>query len=166
MLTKNDSYIQGNWTDERYFKQIENIIRAEFTPKNKLDKKNQKILELIQEKLSVSIHVRRGDYITNKANAKTFGFVGLNYYVNAIKKIKKSVSDSVFFVFSDDINWCQDNLSPLSKNMHFIDHNKGKNSYKDLLLMGACKHNIIANSTFSWWGTWLNTNTNKIIIKP
>lgn len=166
LSAKNDSYVQGNWVDERYFKEIENIIRNEFTVKKKLDEKNQEILKHIQETHSVSIHVRRGDYITNKTNAKTFGFIGLDYYINAIKKIKKIVSNPVFFIFSDDIFWCKKNLNSLVNNVYYIDHNKDKNSYKDLLLMSACKHNIIANSTFSWWGGWLNKNSNKIIIKP
>jgi len=166
LTIKDDSYIQGNWSDENYFIEIKDIIRKEFTSKKKLDEKNQKILKHIQETHSVSIHVRRGDYITNKANAQTFGFIGLHYYVNAIEKINKTVSNPVFFVFSDDILWCKANLTPLTNNIHYIDHNKGKDAYKDLLLMSACKHNIIANSTFSWWGGWLNTNSNKIVIKP
>lgn len=159
---KDNSYIQGYWADERYFKEIDDVIRSEFTPKKKLDEKNQNILNHIQKSNSVSIHVRRGDYVTNKANARAFGFLGLDYYVGAINKIKKSVSNPIFFVFSDDIPWCKANLSSLSEDIYYIDHNKGKDSYKDMLLMSACKHNIIANSTFSWWGKWLNKNSNSI----
>jgi len=164
LSTKNDSYIQGYWQDERYFKEIENIIRKEFTPKKKLDEKNIKILEQIQASTSVSIHVRRGDYITNKANM--LQFIGLDYYVDAIKQIEKSMPNSEYFVFSDDISWCKDNFKQITNKTHFIDHNKGKDAYKDIVLMSACKHNIIANSTFSWWGGWLNQNKNKICIKP
>lgn len=166
LATKDNSYIQGYWADEKYFKEIENVIRAEFTPKKKLDERNQKILKHINEVQSISIHVRRGDYVTNKKNAEVFGFLGLDYYANAINKIKKSVPNSVFFVFSDDIQWCKTNLSPLTKNIIYVDYNKGKEGYKDMLLMSACKHNIIANSSFSWWGSWLNENKRKIVIKP
>ena len=161
---KDNSYIQGYWADERYFKSAENIIRKEFTPKEKLDEKNQKILKQIQSTMSVSIHVRRGDYITNKTNI--LKFIGLDYYVTAINNIKKSISNPVFFVFSDDIPWCKKNLDQLSNNICYINHNTGKNSYKDLVLMNACKQNIIANSSFSWWSGWLNINSNKIIVKP
>lgn len=161
---KNNSYIQGYWTDERYFKEIENIIRKEFTPKKGLDERNQKILKQIQALTSVSIHVRRGDYVANKTNIPKF--IGLNYYVKSIKKIKSTVFDPVFFVFSDDISWCKNNLSQLLNKVYFIDQNKGKDSYKDMLLMSACKHNIIANSTFSWWGGWLNRNPSKIVLSP
>jgi hypothetical protein len=93
-------------------------------------------------------------------------FIGLRYYIDAIRKIKKDIRDPLFFVFSDDIIWCKENLSQFLDKSYFIDHNKGKDSYKDLLLMSACKHNISANSTFSWWGAWLNKNKNKICIKP
>ena len=164
LAIKNNSYIQGYWADERYFKEIGNILRKEFKPKKKFDKRNQKIREKIREITSVSVHVRRGDYITNKTNIPKF--IGLNYYVNSINKIKKSVPKPVFLVFSDDIPWCKQNLNSLMDNVCYIDHNKGKDSYKDLLLMSACKHNIIANSTFSLWGSWLNKNFNKIILKP
>ena len=163
LAVKNNSYIQGYWADERYFNGVENILRKEFTTKKKLDEKNQNILKQIQKTNSVSIHVRRGDYITNKTNIPKF--IGLNYYVNSIKKIKKSASNPVFFVFSDDIPWCKRNLNSLMDNAYYIDHNKGKDSYKDLLLMSACKHNIIANSSFSWWAQWLNKNQNKTVIK-
>lgn len=161
---KDNSYIQGYWADERYFSEIRSIIRKEFTPKKKLDEKNNKLLKQIQALSSVSVHVRRGDYLTNKNNIPKF--VGLDYYVNAFKRIKKSVHDPVFFVFSDDIDWCKSNLKQISKNSLFIDHNKGRDAYKDMLLMSSCEHNIIANSTFSWWGAWMNKNKNKICIRP
>lgn len=164
LAIKDNSYIQGYFADEQYLKEIENIIRKEFTLKKKLDERNKKILKQIQNTVSVSIHVRRTDYITNKTNIPKF--IGLDYYVNSIKKIKKLVSDPIFFVFSDDIPWCKKNLDKLSDNIRYINHNTGKNSYKDLVLMGNCKHNIIANSSFSWWAGWLNNSKNKIVIKP
>ena len=164
LFIKNNSYIQGYWADNRYFKGIENVIRKEFTPRKKLDERNRRILKQIQASTSISIHVRRMDYITNKGQA--LQFIGLDYYKRSIGKIKLKTTDPIFFVFSDDIAWCKDNLMQLLNKVYFIDHNKGKDSYKDILLMSACKHNIIANSTFSWWGGWLNRNKNKISITP
>jgi hypothetical protein len=164
LSVKDESYIQGYWADERYFKEVEDIIRKEFTLKEKLDKRNQEILKQIRLSTSVSIHVRRGDYVTNKTNA--FKFIGFDYYANSIKKIKSMVSDPVFFIFSDDIAWCKENLKQTLDKAYFVDWNNGRESYKDIVLMSACKHNIIANSTFSWWGGWLNQNKNKICIKP
>jgi len=161
---KNNVYVQGYWADERYFKGSEGILRKEFTLKNKLDSKNRKILKQIQNTESVSIHVRRADYVTNKINIPQF--IGLDYYVNAIKKINKIIKNPAFFIFSDDISWCKGNLSPLLDKAYYIDHNQREKSYKDLYLMSICKHNIIANSTFSWWATWLNKHKDKTIITP
>lgn len=165
LVVRDNSYIQGFWQDDRYFKGVDYILRKEFTPKNKLDIKNQEILEHIKETQSISIHVRRGDYITNKTNAKVYCSLGLEYYTTSIKKIKKIISNPIFFVFSDDIPWCKESLTHLVDDIHYIDNNR-REAYKDLLLMSACKHNIIANSTFSWWGGWLNRNSNKIVISP
>jgi hypothetical protein len=161
---KNDSYIQGYWADERYFKKIESTIRKEFTLKKELDDKNKIILKQIQAVNSVSIHVRRTDYVTNKNNLTQF--IGLDYYKKSINKINLEVFNPVYYVFSDDIPWCKANLQKLLHKAYFIDHNKGKDAYKDMMLMSACRHNIIANSSFSWWAGWLNKNKNKIIIRP
>lgn len=158
-----DHYLQGYWSHTAYFEQIEDILRKEFTPKKPLDEKNTKIIEQIKKTNSVSLHVRRGDYITNKTGPR---FVGIEYYKTTIESMNDQLKNPTYFVFSDDINWCKDNLSPLLPKTVFIDHNTGRASYKDLILMSNCKHNITANSTFSWWGAWLNPNKSKIIISP
>lgn len=157
-----NSYIQGYFANEKYFTDIEATLRKDLTFKNKLDNKNLHWAEIIRHVESVSLHVRRSDYITNKTGPK---FIGLNYYIDAIKKIEEKIKNPVFFVFSDDLSWTKQNLEFKHK-AYFIDNNQGNDSYKDMLLMSVCKHNIIANSSFSWWGGWLNTNRNKIIIKP
>lgn len=160
---KDNVYIQGYWADERYFKQIEETIKGDFTFKGQLDVKNQKMADLITKTNSVSIHVRRTDYVNNSINNPQF--IGLDYYINSIKEISKRVSDPVFFIFSDDINWCKQNIRSKYKT-YYVDNNRSEDSYKDMWLMSLCKHNIIANSTFSWWGRWLNKNSGKIVIKP
>lgn len=160
---KNDTYLQGFWFGVKYFKEIEDIIRNEFTPKTELDDKNQKLIEQMQKKNSVSVHVRRGDLVSSNRNDK---FIGLDYYIKVYDSLKKRVQNPTFFIFSDDIEWCRHNLSKLAQNSIYVDHNKGFNSYKDLLLMAHCKHNVVANSSFSWWGSWLNINSNKIVISP
>ncbi|QQS43481.1 alpha-1,2-fucosyltransferase [Candidatus Roizmanbacteria bacterium] len=156
-------YLQGYWSHTMYFEHIRDILFQEFTPKKPLDEKNKKIVEQMRKTNSISLHVRRGDYITNKTGPR---FVGIEYYKNTIDDMNSKVKAATYFVFSDDIAWCQKNLSPLLPNVVFIDHNTGRDSYKDLILMSNCKHNITANSTFSWWGAWLNPNKNKIIISP
>jgi hypothetical protein len=155
-----DIYLSGYWQSEQYFSKITNHLREWYSPKNPLDVQNQELRDKIREGNSVCLHVRRGDYTGNS----TFGFVPVEYYKKAIDTVMKDVSNPQFFVFSDDIPWCKENIK--IPNATFVEHNKGDDSFKDLVLMSYCKHNIIANSTFSWWGAWLNSNPSKIVIAP
>jgi len=162
----NNSTLKGYWQSEKYFKCIEKIIRKEFSFIYPLDKRNIKISEEIKDVNSISIHVRRGDYINLPEAAKMHGGIcDLNYYKKAINIIKRLVESPIFYIFSDDINWCINNLE-VEKNAKYINWNKRQENYRDMQLMMLCKHNIIANSTFSWWGAWLNNNEKKIVIAP
>lgn len=151
----------GYWQNENYFKDIECEIKKVFSFNHVLDKQNQDLLKKIAQIESVSIHIRRGDYIGHDLLG---GICTPVYYQNAINLIKQKVSNPVFFIFSNEIDWCKDNLDIADAT--YIYGNTGHESYKDMLLMSACKHNIIANSSFSWWGAWLNANAKKIIIAP
>ena len=156
-----DCYLIGHFQNENYFKDIRNIILKEFEFKNKVD---DKLTIAILSKLNpISIHVRRGDYINNKHNA-VFNVCDVNYYHKAIDLICEKVKTPYFYIFSEDIAWCKENLKIKQPHL-FIEYNE-KNTIRDLLLMSFCKHNIIANSTYSWWGAWLNKNKSKIIIAP
>lgn len=157
--------IDGYWQSEKYFADVATEIKKEFTFKSKPDKKNKKMLDMISGSNSVSVHVRRGDYVNDAKTKSVHGVDLSSYYLNAVKHIKKNVSDPVYFVFSDDINWCKNNLN-LDGEAHYVDHNRGNKSYEDLRLMSNCKHNIIANSSFSWWGAWLNSCKNRIVVAP
>lgn len=161
-LTMNNKYLYAHYQSEKYFKIVEKEIRKDFIFVNKLDKKNLILKHNIENENAVSIHVRRGDYL-NK-NSTLSNVCTIKYYLNAINYILKRVDNPKFYIFSNDITWCKENL--YLKNAVYINHNKGKDSYKDMQLMSSCKHNIIANSTFSWWGAWLNNNKNKIVIAP
>lgn len=152
----------GGWQSEKYFKDISSVIRRTFKFPG-LNKINSEIAYEISNSNSVSIHVRRGDYL----NAENITFQNCCtpiYYKNAINRIKNEVVNPKFYVFSNDIAWCRENLG--LEDARYIDWNKGKESYRDMQLMSLCKHNIIANSSFSWWGAWLNENTNKIVLAP
>lgn len=160
-----DAYLNGYWQSEKFFKDISPELRKDFSFKN-IDKNNKLILNKIIKSNSVSIHIRRGDYVTNPNFNKFHGGIcNISYYLKAIELIKRKVKKPVFFIFSDDLDWVKKNL-PLLENTIFVDINKGKNSYKDLFLMSKCKHNILANSSFSWWAAWLNSNSDKIIVCP
>ncbi len=157
-----DVYLEGWWGNERYFKDIESIIRREFTLRKELDNDNEELLEKIILNNSVSVHIRRGDYLFNPY----FADLTLDYYFKAINFMSSKVRNPYLFIFSDDVSWAKKNLNKLEMSKIFVDINGNKTDYKDLVLMSKCKHNIIANSTFSWWGAWLNNNPKKIIIAP
>ena len=109
----------------------------------------------------MSLHIRRGDYLNIKGKDIS---LSLDYHKGAIAYIMEHVQDPIFFIFSDDPLWVRDNLKV--ENATYVDWNSGKDSWQDMCLMSCCKHNIIANSSFSWWGAWLNANSEKIVISP
>jgi len=157
--------IEGYWQSYKYFSDIREQLLEDFRLLVPPVDLNQELAKKISESNSVSIHIRRGDYVFN-ANANSYhGICGSDYYQKAIDKIESITSYPTYFIFSDDIDWCRQNLK-LSKEPIFIAHNQGANSHFDMHLMSLCKHNIIANSSFSWWGAWLNTNQNKCVIAP
>ena len=133
---------------------------------HELSEKNKNILEEIKKRNSISIHIRRGDYV-NDINAKKIlgDNCNLLYYQKAIEYIYSVITSPFFYIFSDEPEWVKNNFSFLENSL-IIDWNKGKDSWQDMMLMSHCKHNIIANSSFSWWGAWLNNNNNKIVIAP
>lgn len=160
-----NSYLNGYWQSIKYFEGIENDIKKDFRFKNQLDNKNLEILNEIENSNSISIHIRRGDYMSPE-NYNMYGCIASpTYYKKAIKVIEEKVENPTFFVFSNDMDWVKKNIQ-INSRVFYIDINSGNGSYKDMQLMSNCKHNIIANSSFSWWGAWLNENKNKIVIAP
>lgn len=166
-LIKSTSLFQlydGYWQSEKYFKSAERIVRKKFSfDKSKMNTMSSILLEKLErENNIVSVHIRRGDY---KEYQHYFGGIcTLDYYLNAIRHIQKIDSTSVFCFFSDDMNWVRENLK--IENAIYVDWNLREDSWQDMFLMSKCKHNIIANSSFSWWGAWLNDNPDKIVIAP
>jgi hypothetical protein len=161
---KGDVYFDGYWQNELYFCDCEKIIRTSYLFKNELNERNIKVLDVIEKTNSVSVHIRRGDYVGLKLWEN---ICDIQYYVNAINYVKSRVAHPIFFVFSDDVVWCRKNLSSeVVDEVCYVDWNKEMDSYIDMQLMSKCKHNIVANSSFSWWGAWLNANPDKIVIAP
>ena len=150
-------YINGYFQSEKYFKEYRNDILDLFSyPSAYADNVFEKYKDLLSEN-TCSIHVRRGDYLKSPNHHPE---QSMNYYMKAIKKMPK---DTVFLIFSDDISWCKQNFPDVPEKFKFVE---GNTDYEDLLLMSLCKNNIICNSTFSWWGAWLNNNQNKIVVAP
>ncbi|MDB4919624.1 MAG: hypothetical protein JWQ54_1607 [Mucilaginibacter sp.] len=160
-------YFEGFWQSEQYFIGIENEVRNAFTFKVKLNVQSQKIAdELAQHPNAVSIHVRRADYVSSKATNELHGLCSVKYYRDAITMIKDETLDPYFYFFSDDPDWVRENLLPGVESAALIQHNTGLDSWQDMVLMSKCKHHIIANSSFSWWGAWLNPYKEKMVITP
>lgn len=160
-----DCYLSGYWQSDKYFSKFAKEIRNEFSFRLPLKQKNAELAKQIDQVNAVSLHVRRGDYVHNSKNAATYELCSLDYYNASILHIAERIRNPNFYVFSDDILWAKNNLK-LDFPCQYIDHNQGAESYNDMRLMSLCKHHIIANSSFSWWGAWLNSNVEKIVVAP
>lgn len=161
----NNVYLDGYWQSEKYFAEIEDIIRKEFTVKTDQAGQNRKLAELIASSDSVSLHIRRGDYVSNPRTNKYHGICDMDYYSRCLEQLTETVKNPHFFIFSDERDWVSDNLK-LPCPTTLVDHNGANKGYEDLRLISQCKHHIIANSSFSWWGAWLSDNSGKIVVAP
>jgi hypothetical protein len=154
-------YLSGYWQSEKYFVNVADKIKEAITGSIKLDTRNEELISTIRSCNSVAVHIRRTDY----KPGSFFQPMPFDYYQRALKFIGERISSPRYFIFSDDIVWSRRQLSYL-KDATFIDHNKGDDSFKDLLVMSACRNQVIANSTFSWWAAWLNDFANKTVVAP
>lgn len=161
----NNVVLDGYWQTEKYFADISDILRREFVVKYQQHPQSQHFANQLQNTESVSLHVRRTDYVQNTLTNQIHGTCNQDYYERAVNYIGERVINPHFFIFSDEPEWTKSNLK-LGFPMTIVDCNDASRSYEDLRLMSMCKHNIIANSSFSWWGAWLNPNLNKIVIAP
>jgi hypothetical protein len=162
---KKYTYLNGYWQTDKYFSDIRDVLLKDLIVTRPLEGKNLELATLISTVNAVSVHLRRGDYVSNSETIKIHGICSSLYYQKALQILNEKESDIELFVFSDDIPWCQENFKPSFKT-HYIDHNNSDNNYEDMRLMSLCNHNIIANSSFSWWGAWLNNNPGKTVIAP
>jgi hypothetical protein len=164
ILKTKENYLEGFWQSYKYLDPIRDTILKEISLKEPIENKYTELLEQISNSNSVSMHIRRGDYINNPKTKSAHYTFGMEYYKQAIKIIKDKISNPNFFVFSDDIDWAKENIQTNSPTT-FVSNLEIKD-YEELFIMSKCKHNIIANSSFSFWGAWLNQNPNKIVIAP
>jgi hypothetical protein len=148
-------FLDGYWQNRLYSSEYDIKLRNELTPRISITKMNQIVGTEMNRCNSVAIHFRRINYKS---------LLDQDYYTDAISRIKSRINDPVFYIFSDDIEWCRKNFRT-GDSLVYIDHN-GNDEIGELWLMSQCRHFIIANSTFSWWGAWLSVNADKIIIKP
>lgn len=163
LKVRGHAYLDGYWQNEIYFSEYNEIIKKEFTLKSNLSKNATDLLDKLNSCNSVSLHIRRGDYLTNKKFNQIYLSLNIDYYLSAIKKINEMVTEPMISIFTDDGEWAKSLSFPCPA---ILISDYKLEDYEELYLMSQCKHNIIANSTFSWWAAWLNPNKNKIIIGP
>lgn len=162
---KTPIYLDGYWQSERYFSDIFSALQSDFSLKTSFDKSNKSMLDQIICSNAVSLHVRRGDYVSNPTTSQYHGVCSLDYYRAAIDYMAKNTVNPHFFVFSDDMQWVADNLR-IDHPRTLVQENGADRGAVDMALMKSCRHHIIANSSFSWWGAWLNPFREKIVVAP
>jgi len=158
-------YLDGYWQSWKYFEPYAKQIKEELTLLSPLVGRNFELAKRMAKVNSVSIHIRRGDYVTNRTANSVHGFVGGEYYEAALQRISECVSNPFYFVFSDDLEWARHSFGGI-ENIIFVDHNRGVLSYEDIRLMSMCQHHVLANSSFSWWAAWLGYHPGKQVLYP
>jgi hypothetical protein len=158
-------YLDGYWQSPKYFAGVRDHLLGELVPKEPMSELDRIVAHQIASTKSVSIHVRRGDYVTLASAAQTHGVCSLDYYRSAVASVQERVQNTTFFVFSDDPKWTKANLHFDSPTV-YVTHNGPDSAFQDLRLMSLCENQIVANSSFSWWGAWLNKNPEKLVFAP
>ena len=157
-----NAYLIGYWQNEKYFKEIEKQIRKDFSFRDIFSEKVRELARDISNSNSICLNIRRGDFVNNPSH----GFVGMEYVTKAVDHMRRNVGNQKIYVFSDEIDWCKQNLK-FGCPHFFVTHDYAGESFSAYLyLMIKCSHFIIPNSTFGWWGAWLSDNPEKIVVAP
>jgi hypothetical protein len=157
--------LDGYWQSEKYFPGIRALLKKEFTLRSPLEGEDLRLAESIRACVAVSLHVRRGDYLSNPHAAKHHGTCDRDYYDQAVSFIKRNFPAAQLFIFSDDPQWTEANMR-YDLPTFIVSKTDGTAEGRDLTLMSNCRHHIIANSSFSWWGAWLGEDLEKTVIAP
>lgn len=164
LLHADNCYLQGYWQSEKYFAEVKEQVRQDFQFCLPLSPEDEQWAKQIQNSNSVSVHIRRGDYL-KKRRVEDYNVCSVSYYRNAVKTIQAQVEHPVFYVFSDEPEWGKaQEIFP--EGTIFVSGHTGEKAYIDMQLMSLCRHHIIANSSFSWWGAWLGQQEETITIAP
>jgi len=162
---ENKVYLEGYFQSEKYFQNIRATLARDFKIRSGISSYGRYIRNEIEKvENAVSIHIRRGDYVSNNSTNKVHGVLPRSYFYEAINLIEKKFNNVKYFVFSDDVEWSKKNIR--KDNLIFIENQEARIPHEDIYLMSLCKHNIISNSSFSWWGAWLNTEIHGIKVAP
>lgn len=160
-----DSYLVGYWQSERFFADVREEVLAQFRPNSALSAPSERLREAMAGGKSIALHVRRGDYVNNATNASIYRNLGLEYYRQAVLDYLHANEDVSLFIFSNDMAWCREHLD-FECPTKYVDHTNSRTCHEDLWMMTAASCCVIANSTFSWWGAWLNQRPDKVVYAP
>lgn len=163
--THNNTYFDGYWQSEKYFNDYRDDLLTMFSLKENVHYQTKKYQHKICDGESVSLHIRRGDYISDTKANNILGICPLDYYKTAVLAINDNIDNPHYYIFSDDIDWTKENIDFIDA-ITFVELAQDIPDHEEMWLMSQCQHNIIANSSFSWWGAWLNQNPEKIVIAP
>ena len=162
--------LDGYFQSSVFFESAREVLIKELGKPKTLEQETRKIAKDISESNAVSVHIRRGDYLSDSNANAIHGVCTYGYYRRAYRIIKERDPSISVFIFSDDIEWCKDNVQDVLSDhagcIRFIEHTDSNTNHDDLYLMSLCKHNILANSTFSWWGAWLGNKVSRIVVAP
>lgn len=158
-------YLDGYWQSYKYFDACRDTLLDELTPSVPMSVQDEALAGMLQDGPGVSVHVRRGDYVSNAKAHQNHGLAPLTYYAQAIGRMHEKLPHARFFVFSDDLEWARGHL-PLPEDAVYVGHNGSENAFQDLRLMSLCTGHVLANSSFSWWGAWLSRAPDKQVIAP
>lgn len=164
------TYLVGYWQSFRYFEQISQLLATELQPVAALSSASEAVASQMAMATAVAVHVRRGDYVSLTSAANLHGALPISYYTEALAYIRERMVNPRFFVFSDDIAWCERQLPLSGEEVTYVSHNTRDAAWQDLALMSLCHHHIIANSSFSWWGAWLadqrRPTARRVVVAP
>ncbi len=159
-----EAYLEGCWQSEKYFPMVREELRQKFTMQMPVNEGTRRFLEQIEQTEAISVHIRRGDYLQEAQQATYGGICTDSYYERAIDLMQERHPQAAFYLFSNDAGWVKEHMT--GDQFIIVDCNEESTGYLDMLLMSRCRHHIIANSSFSWWGAWLGQNPDREIIAP
>jgi hypothetical protein len=166
LKSPDNCFLSGYWQSEQYFSDIRDELLNDLSIKSSLTLQTKEVEQVINKtSTTVSLHIRRGDFVNNEETRDFHGLCSMDYYYEAIKVLEEKIGKGHYFIFSDDPVWAKNNLD-IKENVTLVNHNDASTNYEDMYLMSQCDHHIIANSSFSWWGAWLDPKDNKIVIAP
>jgi hypothetical protein len=164
LRTSDDSLLIGYWQSERYFESVRNEIRGDLTSGQRLGPKIDQHIQILRSVPTLGVHVRRGDYVTNPSAAAFHGTLGRDYYQAAVRHVMEGAAVEQVIVFSDDPTWAEEQLKFPVPTQHLSA--EFRDTFDEFHLLRSCHHQVIANSSFSWWAAWLNDNPGKIVVAP